>query len=104
MFSQKTLKLINDAALEEYENAKKNWGEKYHNMHEAWAVLHEEVGEVKRDYKALRNQEKWLWKSITKNTDPDIRLMMELAEQAKHLAMEACQVAAVCKKMLEGAK
>ncbi len=104
MFSQKTLELINDAALEEYENAKKNWGEKYHSKHEAWAVLHEEVGEVRKDYKTIKNLEKWLWSSIINNQTPDIRLMMELAESAKHLAMEACEVAAVCRKMSEGAK
>ena len=98
MFSQKTLELINDAALKEYENAKKN------SKHEAWAVLHEEVGEVRKDYKTIKNLEKWLWSSIINNQTPDIRLMMELAESAKHLAMEACQVAAVCRKMIEGAK
>lgn len=104
MFAEKTPGLITQVIDAELENAKKRFGDRYHNMHEAWAVLHEEVGEVKRDYKALKNQEKWLWISITRNRAADIRLIMELAEQAKHLAMEACQVAAVCKKMLEGAK
>ena len=103
MFAEKTPGLITQAIDAELENAK-HYGDKYHNMHEAWAVLHEEVGAVRKNFKSMKNLEKWLWKSITRNTKPDIRMMMELAEQAAHLAMEACQVAAVCRKMIEGAK
>ncbi len=103
MFSEKTDTLIKQAVDAEFENAKKNWGDSYHSEHEAYAVLLEEVEEVKREYKNIRRIMKHIW-SMTKGTEGKDRRMIEgMVAVATNLAMEACQVAAVCRK-IEGSR
>ena len=99
MFSEKTETLIKQAVDAEFENAKKNWGDSYHSEHEAYAVLLEEVDEVKREYKNLKRILKHIW-AMTKGTEGiDRRMIAGMIGAATNLAKEACQVAAVCRKI-----
>lgn len=104
MFDERTDTLIKQAVDAEFENAKKMWGDSYHSEHEGYAVLLEEVDEVKREYKNIRRLMKHLW-YMTKGTEPrDQRLIYGLEQTATNLAMEACQVAAVCRKIMGSRK
>lgn len=53
-FSEQSEKLVNNLIQAEYENACKNWGEKYHSLHEGYVVLLEEVEEVEAYFSRLK--------------------------------------------------
>lgn len=104
MITVKTKKLIDDAIQAEYDSSKKQHDDRYRNMNEAWGVLAEETYESKKAYKAMKNNSKRLF-ILTVANKPRQDMVTEIAAcmlNARHLAMEACQVAAVCKKMLDG--
>lgn len=44
-FNAETEKLVNDLIQAEYKNACEQYGEKYHSLHEGYALLKEEVEE-----------------------------------------------------------
>lgn len=106
MFAKKTKGFIGDAIRAEYDNAIEHHGDNYRNMNEAWGVLAEEVYESKKAFKAMKNNSTTLFLAIAKGLnkkekEDTIRVCFANAMQ---LAMEACQVAAVCQKMLDGVK
>lgn len=106
MFAEKTKELIEDAIKAEYENAKEKWGDKYASMHEGFAVLLEEIEECRREQKGMRYNNRNLFNFIM-NGEKCQAMNITIAHimtNARHLAMEACQVAAVCQKMLGGVK
>ena len=69
-FSDRTEKLTEHLIQAEYENACKQFGDKYHSLHEAYAVLLEEVEEVITEVKELINNKKRIWYYL-KNYDPN---------------------------------
>lgn len=106
MFAEKTKGKIDEAIVLEYENAKERWGDKYASHHEGWAVLVEEIMECRKEYKGMKFNAKTLFKFIadgvvSRDIDNTVAYIMLNARQ---LAMEACQVAAVCQEMLGGSK
>ena len=66
-FSAKTENLVNELIQAEYKNACDNFGEKYHSLHEGYAVLLEEVEEVEPNISSLKENVSMLWKYIKKN-------------------------------------
>lgn len=103
MFAEKTKELIEDAIKAEYENAKEKWGDKYASMHEGYGVLQEEILECRAGYKAIAKCNRLFMNNLMKGYNREqINYIEACRDNALHLAMEACQVAAVCKKMLDG--
>lgn len=104
MFAEKTESLIDESIYAEYTNAKEKWGDKYASMHEGFAVLLEEIEECRREQKGMRYNNKVLFNLIMtgKNDQAMNNTIAHIITNARHLALEACQVAAVCKKMLDG--
>jgi hypothetical protein len=104
MFADKTKGMIDEVIKAEYTNAKERWGDKYSSLHEGFAVLLEETVECRNELKGMKNNTKTLFRFIMTgvNSQDVNNTIAHLMTNARHLAMEACQVAAVCKKLLDG--
>lgn len=63
-FAQESEKLVNELIQTEYKNACKNWGDKYHSLHEGYAVLLEEVEEARSEFDKLVINTERIWKEI----------------------------------------
>ena len=63
-FSPESEKLIEQLIQAEYLNAVVNFGEKYHSLHEGYAVLLEEVEETEKELQFLKGYQKLLWSKI----------------------------------------
>lgn len=91
------------AIHEELINIKAEHGEYYHSTHEGFAILLEEVQEVDEELKRIKTDMRILWERIKnnfdslENTDNASNLLM-IVMNAKNLAEEAVQVAAVAEK------
>lgn len=99
-FSAETGKLVNELIQAEYKNACKDWGDKYHSLHEGYAVLLEEVEEVNEDMIRIRFslEDFWKWiKQDTKINPKDIDIVIE--EYLKYCISELAQVGAVLMKI-----
>lgn len=88
--------------LQELENIREKHGAAYHSLHEGFAVLMEEVDEVKEDLDSLELNVQRLW-HITRM---DVKHLVygcasQIAHQAAHAAAEAIQVAAVARKIAD---
>ena len=66
-FAQKTEKLVNELIQAEYQNACKQFGDKHNSLHEGYAVLLEEVEEVRKEIKHLKMDKKVFWNNIKEN-------------------------------------
>ncbi len=98
-FSEKSEKLVDNIIQAEYKNACDKFGEKYHSLHEGYAVLLEEVEEVRDEYNSLLSNYHYLWENI-KDDDKDIfstiaKMQNDVIRQMKELA----QVGAVLMKI-----
>lgn len=105
MFAEKTKELIEQAVKQEYDNSKSKHGEKFVSYHEAYAVLKEEIEEAGDCYVPIELALINLWKAVKENKveGENGRVRIEkICNEAISLAMEACQIAAVCKKTLDG--
>lgn len=97
-------KLIESAVGVELDNAIAAHGEHYNSSHEGYAVLMEEVQEAEEELQRVQVYRDALWDMIRSPFSADERArnmtealgMAEIA--AKHLAAEAAQIAAVCRK------
>lgn len=99
-FSPETEKLVNDLIQAEYKNACENFGDKYHSLHEGYAVLKEEVEEVKESYAEVDTYLEELWKGIRgwELFDKEICLNKLLAD-TQNAIKELAQVGAVLMKI-----
>lgn len=100
-FSKKTADLINQLVSAEYHNACEHFGDKYNSLHEGFAVLLEEIEEVKEQHKKLRLI-KTVWNEIKNNASEkmiDSTLTLMHASIKLEIA-ELAQSAAVVEKML----
>ena len=75
----------------------------FHSAHEGWAVIQEEINEMKFDMKWVKKYQKLLFFDIMKNSgkitlDGTANLIKEYAEKA---ACEAIQVAAMAQKFMD---
>lgn len=69
----------------------------YHNDHEAYAVLLEEVEEVKTELEEIVYRLRLAWNKI-KEDEPPCKEVASIKRYAKRLAAEAVQAAAVSEK------
>lgn len=98
-FSEQTEKLTQDLIQAEYLNACEQFGDKYHSLHEGYAVLKEEVEEVKEQTKNLRLI-KFIWDEIKKDNKDLLYRLLELMEKGVICAIkELAQVGAVLMKI-----
>lgn len=106
-FSIKTDKLVEALIQAEYDNACDNWGNNYNSLHEGFAVLLEEIEEVKQQFKMLRKTGvPILWES-TKTDDFDCAKLQlkSMLNNTQEVMKELAQVGAVLRKIentLEG--
>lgn len=101
MFDSNTLEYIKKAEKAETSSAVKNYGAEYHSNHESYAVLKEEIDEVRDEEIKMKNEFFRTWDSI--RTDNDFRFKRQVGnikEHAEKLALEAVQVVAVCNKIM----
>ena len=63
-FAAGTETLVNNLIDGEYVNDCKQFGDRYHSLHEAYAILLEEVEEVKSEFNKLVINTEWIWKEI----------------------------------------
>lgn len=98
-FAPETDKLVNELIQAEYKNACEQFGEKYHSLHEGYAVLLEEVEEVKEQTRKLRLI-KVIWNEIKDNNKIKLYKLLDLMEIGVICAIkELAQVCAVLMKI-----
>lgn len=104
-FSEKTADLINQLVSAEYHNACEHFGDKYNSLHEGFAVLLEEIEEVKEQHKKLRLI-KTVWNEIKNNVSEEtIDCTLTLMHASIELEIaELAQCAAVVEKMINTIK
>ena len=72
----------------------------FHSAHEGYAVIKEEVDELKEATDKVIGRMVSLWSRVKYGNDPE-RLLQMISEDAVNAAVEAIQVAAMCRKFLE---
>lgn len=99
-FAAETENIVNQLIQAEYKNACTQFGDKYHSLHEGYAVLKEEVEEVITEIKFL---EKWLdnfWHGIkVNNYSYDLECVEEMLNCVETSIKELAQVGAVLMKI-----
>ena len=101
MFDEHTEQKINEAVIYELSNACKTYGKEYHSMHEGFAVLLEEVEEAEKELDYIKNHMAMFWDNVkTDDTELAKANVRSVAFDAVQLAKEACQIAAVARKIL----
>jgi hypothetical protein len=100
MFAAETEKLVEQLIQAEYTNACEKFGNKYNSLHEAYAILLEEVEEVEKEMSFLK---RWLensWESIkTENKYYQNECIEQLEICSTNAIKELAQVGAVLKKI-----
>lgn len=103
MFSEDTITFVKSAITSEFQHAVKNYGKSYNSNHESYAVLKEEIDEARDELIQIQNKIYESWQLV--KIDRDRLYKDEVAKMKEHaeaLALEACQIAAVCSKILNG--
>lgn len=102
MFAEEMKKLVKQAIEEETKIAVEKFGQSYNSMHEGYAVLLEEVEEADERMNEVNHHIEWFWSSIRcGESEPDFKGTADrIKYAAKQLSLEACQIAAVCNKIL----
>lgn len=102
MEAKQTRDLITPALKAEEENANA-WGTTYSSMHEAYAVLKEEIEEAGDELNTLKNRLDYFWFYVRHSTsdNPEFKEMATKTKDcAINLAIEALQIAAVSDKII----
>lgn len=97
-FSPESEKLVNELIQAEYLNAVVNFGEKYHSLHEGYAVLKEEIEEVRDEYNSLLSNYHCLWENIKDNDKDILSTIAEMQIDVIRQMQELAQVGAVLMK------
>ena len=101
MFAKQTETKINEAVLLELDNACKTYGKEYHSLHEGYAVLLEEIEEAEKDFDYIKNHLAMLWDNVKVDDPTTVKANARaIAFDAVQLALEACQIAAVARKVI----
>jgi hypothetical protein len=88
---------------EEIARIKNQYGETYASIHEAYGVLAEELHEARNEVKVLRSHVKDLLVDLPFEDRDDLRCdLNEAYWHALNGACELIQVAAVCRKAMDG--
>ena len=103
MFSADTIIFVKSAVTSEFQHAVKNYGLTYNSNHESYAVLKEEIDEARDELIQIQNRIYDCWQLVKINRDELYKdEVRRIKEHAESLALEACQIAAVCSKILNG--
>lgn len=101
MFDKNTDQKINEAVIGELSNACKIYGKKYHSLHEGYGVILEEVEEAEKELDYIKNHLSMFWDNVkTDDTELAQANARSVAYDAVQLAKEACQIAAVARKII----
>lgn len=99
-FAEVTEKIITLSLQAEYNNACKQFGYKFNSLHEGYAVLLEEVEEVKTEITQLLNSFDVFWLWVKRNKKGHRYLCVEDMYQVTENAMsELAQIGAVLMKI-----
>lgn len=100
-FAEETEKLVNDLIQAEYTNACEQFGEKYHSLHEGYAVLLEEVEEVEAYFSKLKDVIIDIWGATKQNKTEHLGKYIDAyaIRCAEFSIKELAQVGAVLKKI-----
>lgn len=100
-FSDRTEKLTEHLIQAEYENAVVNYGEKYHSLHEGYAILYEEVEEAKFEIDRIDALLRTIWQEVKKSQfQKYMKDDLSKLNQVIYLSIkELAQVCAVLMKM-----
>lgn len=99
-FSEHTEKLTHELIQAEYKNACEQYGEKYNSLHEGYAVLLEEVEEVKPEITQLLNSFDVFWLWVKRNNQGHKYLCVEdMYKATENTIKELAQVGAVLMKI-----
>lgn len=105
MFDENTVNKVDEAIENEYQNAVNKYGEKYNSNHEGYAVLKEETDKARDEMNKVRDFMYDVWGCVKLNNDNDFTAnVKQIKANARRLALEAVQIAAVCNKILRGNK
>ena len=63
-FSSASEMLVNELIQAESRNAVVNFGEKYHSLHEGYAILLEEIEEAKKEFESIEHTLMLIWEEI----------------------------------------
>lgn len=101
MFDERTEMKINEAVLFELSSACKIYGKDYHSLHEGYAVVLEEIEEAADELDYIKNHLSMFWDNVkTDDTELAKANARSIAYDAVQLAKEACQIAAVARKII----
>jgi hypothetical protein len=102
-FHEQTESTINRACVYELAQAVLEHGDKFNSMHEAWAVLKEEIEEAYQEYINIKGDHNGLWECVTRNEKKSFIVGAQFIQKYVIRAMkELAQVWAVCEKMKKG--
>lgn len=86
----------------EHKTIVEKWGEGYNSHHEAYAVLKEEIEEAHEKLETIKRWHDRLWSCIREDMGNLEDKISRIEHNAKQLAAEAVQVAAVCRRAKGG--
>ena len=102
-FHEKTESIVKKACVYELAQAVMGNGDEFHSMHEAWAVLKEEIEEVHQEYINIKGDYNGLWECVIRNEKKSFIVGAQFIQNYVIRAMkELAQVWAVCEKMKNG--
>ncbi len=94
---------IRDAIEKELTAAKERFP-MFASVHEAIAVIAEECDEAQDALKDISKQYDMAWDAVKGNNPAALQCITRMRFAAEHLAIEACQVAAMCEKAVQSAE
>lgn len=99
-FAPETEKLVNKACVYELAQVVLEHGDMFNSMHEARAILKEEIEEAECEFAYLKANFDPMWYSVKMNDQEDIDTMVnDIQESAIRAMKELARVWAVCEKM-----
>lgn len=100
-FSEQTVKLVDKLIKAEYKNACEKFGNKYHTLHEGYAILLEELEEVEDEHKDLKIWVDKFWEAIKNDSsyNEESEYVAKMLEEVYYTILELAQVGAVLYKI-----
>ena len=101
MFAKETEQKINEAVILELDHCFSVYGTSYNSLHEGYAVCLEEVEEAEQEFDYIKNHLAILWDNVKVDDVTTVKANARaIAFDAVQLAKEACQIAAVARKII----